>query len=93
LFLLFQVIIVRTEESKHRLPEELKRSGLVCTVMESKGLEFDDVLLWNFFTDSEADGEWRAITKYCQVTLETNNQSTSLPTNQPTIIFNCCYTT
>jgi hypothetical protein len=61
-----QVIIVRTEDSKRQLPEELKCSGLVCTVMESKGLEFDDVLLRNFFTDSETDGEWRAITKYCQ---------------------------
>ena len=61
-----QVIIVRTEASKQRLPEDLKRAGLVCTAMESKGLEFDDVLLWNFFSDSEAEAEWRTVTKYWQ---------------------------
>jgi len=27
--------------------------ALVLTVYEAKGLEFDDVLLYNFFTDSE----------------------------------------
>ena len=46
-----QVIIVQTDEAKRSLPEVL-RAGIVLTVFEAKGLEFDDVLLYNFFTDS-----------------------------------------
>ena len=46
-----QVIIVQNEDVKKSLPDVLK-SGIVLTVFESKGLEFDDVLLYNFFSDS-----------------------------------------
>jgi ATP-dependent exoDNAse (exonuclease V) beta subunit len=36
----------------------------VLTVYEAKGLEFDDVILWNFFTDSKVDkGKWYLINK------------------------------
>jgi len=47
-----QAIIVQSEKSKENLPSELK-TGIVLTVFESKGLEFDDVLLYNFFSDSK----------------------------------------
>ena len=46
-----QVIIVQTEIAKQKMPDVLK-SGIVLTVFEAKGLEFDDVLLYNFFHDS-----------------------------------------
>ena len=46
-----QVIIVQNDEVKKTLPDVLK-AGIVLTVFESKGLEFDDVLLYNFFSDS-----------------------------------------
>ncbi|KAL7553719.1 hypothetical protein ACHAWF_017047, partial [Thalassiosira exigua] len=53
-----QVIIVRSEEAKDELPEEFQSNkDWVMTVQQSKGLEFDDVLLYNFFTDSPAGGE------------------------------------
>jgi len=29
-------------------------AGMVLTVLEAKGMEFNDVLLYNFFTDSLA---------------------------------------
>lgn len=48
-----QVIIVRSQEAKDKLPNMLKHA-LCLTVFEAKGLEFDDVILYNFFTDSEA---------------------------------------
>lgn len=51
-FLLPQVILVANEMAKEKIPEELGLA-LVLTVYEAKGLEFDDVLLYNFFTDSE----------------------------------------
>ena len=47
-----QAIIVRSNQVKSKLPDEL-RVGIVLTVNEAKGLEFDDVLLYNFFADSE----------------------------------------
>ena len=47
-----QVIIVQSEEAKRNLPDVLK-SSIVLTVFESKGLEFDDVLLFDFFKDSQ----------------------------------------
>ena len=40
-----QAVLVRTEAAKARLPPEL-RNGLVLTVEESKGLEFDDVCIF-----------------------------------------------
>ncbi|XP_075916736.1 TPR and ankyrin repeat-containing protein 1-like [Petromyzon marinus] len=58
-----QVILVCNEKAKEQLPEELSL-GLVLTVYEAKGLEFDDVLLYNFFSDSEATKEWRVVNSY-----------------------------
>jgi len=46
-----QAIIVQSDTTKRKLHQEL--SGIVLTVFESKGLEFDDVLLYNFFSDSK----------------------------------------
>jgi len=46
-----QVVLVQSEESKQMLPAELSY-GLVLSIYEAKGLEFDDVLLYNFFKDS-----------------------------------------
>ena len=48
-----QVIIVQSEDAKKALPNVLK-AGIVLTVFEAKGLEFDDVLLYDFFADSKA---------------------------------------
>ncbi|XP_051466329.1 TPR and ankyrin repeat-containing protein 1 isoform X1 [Apus apus] len=58
-----QVVLVANETSKEKLPEELSLA-LVLTIYEAKGLEFDDVLLYNFFTDSEASKEWKIISSY-----------------------------
>ncbi|KAJ2995476.1 hypothetical protein HDV02_000761 [Globomyces sp. JEL0801] len=54
-----QVIIVRTEEAKLEL-SKLIGSALILTVYESKGLEFDDVLIYNFFADSTFK-RWRNV--------------------------------
>ncbi|XP_063308114.1 TPR and ankyrin repeat-containing protein 1 [Pelobates fuscus] len=58
-----QVILVKNELAKERIPEELSLA-LVLTIYEAKGLEFDDVLLYNFFTDSEAPKEWKIISSF-----------------------------
>jgi len=46
-----QVILVRNQESKDKIPVML-RHALCLTLYEAKGLEFDDVILYNFFADS-----------------------------------------
>ncbi|XP_072045621.1 TPR and ankyrin repeat-containing protein 1-like isoform X2 [Amphiura filiformis] len=68
-----QVILVANEEAKERLPAELSL-GLVLTIFEAKGLEFDDVLLYNFFNDSPADKEWRVVTEYLDELIEDYEQ-------------------
>ena len=47
-----QAIIVTNENVRTALPEELK-NAISLTIFESKGLEFNDVLLYNFFKNSQ----------------------------------------
>ncbi|KAG8926505.1 hypothetical protein FRC01_008766 [Tulasnella sp. 417] len=57
-----QVIIVRDEAAVKKLQTEIGRVAVVLTLYESKGMEFDDVLLYDFFTDSTATAtDWRAV--------------------------------
>ncbi|KAM3131735.1 hypothetical protein pb186bvf_016131 [Paramecium bursaria] len=53
-----QVIIVKDQESKEKVPQMLK-SSLILTIYEAKGLEFDDVILYNFFNDSS--NQWNIL--------------------------------
>ena len=56
-----QAIIVRDRSTKAKLQAEFKDKALVLTVLQSKGMEFEDVFLWNFFTDSPCPGGWRCL--------------------------------
>ena len=58
-----QVILGRSPEGLEDLPTSLKDSNVLkMTVAQSKGLEFDDVFLWDFFNGSKA--EWRPLNNY-----------------------------
>ncbi|PUU76950.1 hypothetical protein B9Z19DRAFT_205126 [Tuber borchii] len=46
------VILVRDEETCSKLQAELGRSSLVLTILDSKGMEFEDVILYNFLSTS-----------------------------------------
>jgi len=86
-----QVIIVRDEQSKAKLPDELKDNLVLVrinlrsivfanqsyqqTVLEVKGLEFEDVLLYNFFTDSPVTDGWKVINKYAEDKRKAANDS------------------
>ncbi|CCO36370.1 TPR and ankyrin repeat-containing protein 1 AltName: Full=Lupus brain antigen 1 homolog [Rhizoctonia solani AG-1 IB] len=57
-----QAIIVRSESTARSLTQRLEKRCTVITLLETKGLEFDDILLYNFFAESEAPSSaWGAI--------------------------------
>ncbi len=60
-----QAVLVRSVAARQRLAREqpwLSDLGAtILTVEESKGLEFDDVFLFDFFRDSECDSEWLVV--------------------------------
>lgn len=59
-----QAVLVRSQAAKESLPDEFD-GALVLTIFEAKGLEFDDVFIYNFFKDSPADEKtWRVITSW-----------------------------
>ncbi|KAG1683154.1 TPR and ankyrin repeat-containing protein 1 [Nymphon striatum] len=69
-----QAILVMNEERKHEIKKHMK--GLILTIYESKGLEFNDILLCNFFTDSKTDREWRHVSSYADfLENKTNEES------------------
>ena len=71
-----QCIIVRDEKARTELRGKLGDDfGLILTIYESKGLEFSDVLLYNYFRDSPAsEAKWRVILALL------NDSSLSVPT-------------
>ncbi|KAG7450801.1 uncharacterized protein BT62DRAFT_928080 [Guyanagaster necrorhizus] len=72
-----QCIIVRNEAARERLQKQVGEVGLVLTIYESKGLEFNDVLLYDFFADSVAGpAQWRVVLN----AIEESNQD---PRNPP----------
>ncbi|KAK9807285.1 hypothetical protein WJX73_007725 [Symbiochloris irregularis] len=78
-----QVILVRNTDAIDTLPEALQThnsKALIMTVPQSKGLEFDDVFLVDFFKDSPASAEWRVLSGYLQELQEKNGV---LPTGLP----------
>ncbi|CAG8547507.1 18433_t:CDS:10 [Acaulospora morrowiae] len=66
-----QVIIVRNDETKKHVRNLNENAGLVLTVFEAKGMEFNDVLLYNFFTESPACSKWRTILSDLENSTET----------------------
>lgn len=55
-----QAILVRDQTAKEELKKKLKM-GIVLTIYEAKGMEFNSVLLYNFFHDSPAEQKWRVV--------------------------------
>lgn len=56
-----QCILVRNDPAREKLRQQIGDVGVIMTLYESKGLEFSDVLLYNFFEDSPVKGEWRVV--------------------------------
>ncbi|KAH8101588.1 hypothetical protein BXZ70DRAFT_933981 [Cristinia sonorae] len=57
-----QCILVRDDAARERLRAQVGEIGVILTLYESKGLEFDDVLLYDFFEDSTVEvSQWRVV--------------------------------
>ncbi|XP_042028915.1 uncharacterized protein LOC121775899 [Salvia splendens] len=56
-----QVILVRDDLAKKEISEYIGHQALILTIVECKGLEFQDVLLYNFFGSSPLSNQWRVM--------------------------------
>ncbi|XP_065635673.1 uncharacterized protein LOC111997665 [Quercus suber] len=61
-----QVILVRDDFVRKEITNHVGNQALVLTIVECKGLEFQDVLLYNFFGSSSLKNQWRVIYKYME---------------------------
>ncbi|XP_061990361.1 uncharacterized protein LOC133708840 [Rosa rugosa] len=59
-----QVILVRDDGARREISKFVGKHALVLTIVECKGLEFQDVLLYNFFGTSPLKNQWRVIYDY-----------------------------
>ncbi|KAI7748573.1 hypothetical protein M8C21_000112 [Ambrosia artemisiifolia] len=59
-----RVILVRDDIAKTEICEYIGKQTLVLTIGECKGLEFQDVLLYNFFGTSPFKDRWKVIYGY-----------------------------
>ncbi|CAD6259771.1 unnamed protein product [Miscanthus lutarioriparius] len=59
-----QVILVRDDDMKKQVVNIVGKQALVLTIVECKGLEFQDVLLYNFFSSSPLRNKWRVVYDY-----------------------------
>ncbi|KAK4842428.1 hypothetical protein QYF36_021493 [Acer negundo] len=59
-----QVILVQDDCARKKISNHIGNKALVLTIMECKGLEFQDVLLYNFFGSSPLKNIWSVIYEY-----------------------------
>jgi tetratricopeptide (TPR) repeat protein len=57
----FGVVLVRDKETKDKLCGLCGQNAAALTVEEVKGMEFDDCIVYNFFSSSKLAGKWRFI--------------------------------
>ncbi|KAK1380712.1 UvrD-like helicase ATP-binding domain-containing protein [Heracleum sosnowskyi] len=59
-----QVILVRDDSVREEISSSVGKQALILTILECKGLEFQDVLLYNFFGSSPLKNQWRVVYEY-----------------------------
>ncbi|KAL3731173.1 hypothetical protein ACJRO7_028099, partial [Eucalyptus globulus] len=74
-----KVILVRDDHSRDEVSNLVRGQARVLTIVECKGLEFQDVLLHNFFGTSPLKNQWRVIYGYMkeQALLDNSSQWSS----------------
>lgn len=56
-----QIVIVRDQKIQHDLQTQLGNGSLVFTILQSKGMEYDDVFLFDFFSSSPYLSGYRSL--------------------------------
>ena len=56
-----QVIVTRDDDVKEKLMNDLGDAALVLTILQAKGMEFDDVILCDFFSTTPDLVGWRSL--------------------------------
>lgn len=56
-----RVILVRDEKTQFELQRKVSTFTLVLTILQSKGMEFDDVFLYNFFSTSPYSSSFKVL--------------------------------
>ncbi|KAL2559236.1 TPR and ankyrin repeat-containing protein 1 [Forsythia ovata] len=59
-----QVILVRDDSVKKEISNYIGHQALILTIVECKGLKFQDVLLFNFFGSSPLRTQWRVVYEF-----------------------------
>ncbi|XP_062112272.1 uncharacterized protein LOC133823483 isoform X1 [Humulus lupulus] len=77
-----QAILVRDDNIKNELLKYVGKHALVLTISECKGLEFQDVLLYNFLSSSPIKNQWRVIYEFMK---ENNIILHEVPTSFPSV--------
>ncbi|WOH13225.1 hypothetical protein DCAR_0832734 [Daucus carota subsp. sativus] len=74
-----QVILVRDDSVRKDISSFVGKQALILTILECKGLEFQDVLLYNFFGSSPLKNQWRVVYEYMKEQDLLNDTSLSFP--------------
>ncbi|CAE6444861.1 unnamed protein product [Rhizoctonia solani] len=53
-----QAVLVKSEEIAEQLSSRISEFCPILTIADSKGLEFDDIILYNFFSESDCEEAW-----------------------------------
>ncbi|GFP95816.1 tpr and ankyrin repeat-containing protein 1, partial [Phtheirospermum japonicum] len=75
-----QVILVRDDSARKEVSNCIGHQALVLTIVECKGLEFQDVLLYNFFGSSPLSNQWRVVYEFLKEKDLLDADSPSFPT-------------
>ncbi|KAL3582367.1 hypothetical protein D5086_016699 [Populus alba] len=78
-----QVILVRDDAARKEIDNYVRKHALVLTVVECKGLEFQDVLLYNFFGSSPSKNKWRVVYEFMKEQDLLDANSPSFPSFDP----------
>ncbi|KAH7339885.1 hypothetical protein B0J17DRAFT_657189 [Rhizoctonia solani] len=59
-----QAVLVKSEEIAEQLSSRISEFCPILTIADSKGLEFDDIILYNFFSESDCEEAWDFVHGY-----------------------------
>ncbi|CAN1841829.1 TPR and ankyrin repeat-containing protein 1 [Linum perenne] len=86
-----QVILVRDQEVKNKVLCQVGKQALVLTILECKGLEFEDVLLYNFFGSSPVAEQWEVLNIYMKAHNLSPNDECLLPNSNDGKLASLCH--